>query len=281
VHISWPRAGAVEVELDAPLVIASYGTDRVRATLTAEDGSEVPLLQRNRLAAGASGCANDDYWFLTPAAPLAPHTQHTLHVANADTRGLLNIVGPDVSFFTGAALRTEATPELTLSLYEVDSPQRLLRELVVESSSAEPLFVRVQGQMHTQTRMWPRAASAGATPLVIGLGAVECAEPLVVDVTGRVLRSETLCEPSKCAISSLLLGGACGTEPASPFTWQEWQQLPDGCSGSAPAPIDVVSDAAAGSGCQLTAPRATGTAVPAMVYLLACLLRRRGGSRAG
>jgi hypothetical protein len=231
---------------------------------------------RDRLDSESSGCANSDYWFLTPAAPLSSYTEYTLQVRSPDAfvQGFISIAAEDVTFTTGDSLRAAGSPEVQLSLYGVDSPSGRLLELFLESDWPEPLFVQGRGGSRPQTRTWAPWHTPGPYPL--SLGAAECAEVVILDVAGGVVLSEARCAPSKCTTTSLLRGGMCGGEIGAPFTWDDWQQLPEGCGeGADDEPIDVVSSAPeAAAGCQLAVPRAPHAALLAGSYLLVCLRRR-------
>jgi hypothetical protein len=283
--IRWPEHGAVGVELDAPLVVQGFRVNQIQATLTAADGTQVAVIERNRLTPDDPECVSSNYIFLTPSTPLAPDTEYVFHAQDANPRPefvLGEFLPPpqaSVSFVTGNAVRSAAMPKLGISVYGLEMAKQRSLELAVVADWPEPLFVRVQGARHVQTRSWnalltfPLSCGPnGCDILHLPLGPVECAEPQILDVAGRTVFHEALCQPNKCAVSDGSLGfDTCGGEGFVSLGWDEWQEVPDGCG----EPPDGAS------GCQLATLPTSGSSVPAIVYLLACLLRRRSASRAG
>jgi hypothetical protein len=290
-HVAPPAA--VNVELDAPLVVASYQLERAQVTLQAEDGTPVELVERRRLEHGGDfSCSNLNYAFLTPAAPLAPNTQYQMKLHYADDPADIP-VGQTLfndlvlSFVTGTELRSAALPDVTAHVFGANiaqwfgparSPGRLL-ELFVETSSLEPLFVLARGKTEAQVRGWYPDFSP--PPYQLSLGAVDCAQFTIVDVAGRTLDSERECQPSKCTDAPYGLPDSCSVELLADLSWSDWQLVPDGC-GAAPAsspettPVEVVRHPGSNAnGCGLSAPSPTSAWTSSLLCLAAALRRGR------
>ena len=102
----WPPDGATGVALDAPIVVAGSDLAVVETVLTAEDGSEVELVEKGQLAMGQFDCVNHGYLFLAPRELLQPQRKYVLLAQGGAFNPLLAGVAPrPVSFVTGSALR--------------------------------------------------------------------------------------------------------------------------------------------------------------------------------
>lgn len=275
-YIAWPRPDTQPVVLNTSVVLAGYGVSKPRVTLTAEDGTQVPLVERGHQSTAAIACAFSDYWFLAPAAPLALHTRYTLHAENPNPQSFYAVTPDNVSFVTGESLRGEAQPALAVSVYAAEHSGGQLLELAFESAWPEPLVVSFLGSKGRQASLFD---STHESRFWRSLGNVDCAEFTILDVTGREVLSERRCERDKCTAASTLLTPPCGGELSAGLSWSDWQQLPSCGSPTEPPidiapepPIDVVSSSSESARCQLTGARTPERTTPAAAYLLACLL---------
>jgi hypothetical protein len=173
--IVWPRDGALDAALDAPLVLAAFHVERAQVSLEAQDGTPVELVERRRLEHGGDfSCSNANYVFLTPAVPLEPNTRYLVtRRYEDDPKDILNGHPPvrdNVRSFTpGTELRSTRS-DLTLHLFAANNEhgastgrgQGMLLELYAETSWLEPLFVLARGETGPQLRDWdPDLRAAG------------------------------------------------------------------------------------------------------------------------
>ena len=272
----WPPDGATEVALDAPIVVATSDLAAVETKLTADDGSEIKLVEKGRLEMGRTDCVNHHYLFLTPREPLQPQRKYILLAQGGVFNPLLAGAAPrPVSFVTGNALRDPTPPEVSFHLYATPQPEGPALELFVEAQLTEPVFIAVSGQLSSYAISLPASVSSSTTdPFGLSLGVVDCATPTFIDVAGNTFASPRLCEPSKCSAPRTPVWGPCGGYPASPLSWEDWQKLPDGCS----APTDDDSAKGSDGGCALQ-PAAPRRALQAPLLLAALALLWRASQR--
>jgi hypothetical protein len=275
----WPPDGATAVALDAPIVVAGSDLAVTETTLTADDGTEIELVEQGRLEMGPSDCVNHHYLFLAPRELLQPQRSYVLFAQGGDWNPLLSGLAPrPVSFVTGSALRDPSAPELNLHLYATAQPEGHELELFVEAQLTEPVFIGVTAQHRSYVRaVFPASVSGyAANQFALPFGVVDCATPTFVDVAGNTFASPRLCEPSKCSAPQTLVSSPCGGEPSSPLGWEDWQNLPDGCR----APTDVTAARSSDGGCALRAPGSSRAPVPPLLVLALAFLGRacqRGG----
>lgn len=143
----WPPDGAADIPLDAPIVVATSDLTQVETKLAADDGSEVELVERGRLALGQTDCVNDHYLFLTPAEPLQPQRRYVVLAQGGAWNPLIAgaLAPQSATFVTGNALRDTTPPELALNLYATSQPEGRALELFVEAPLTEPVFIGVSG----------------------------------------------------------------------------------------------------------------------------------------
>lgn len=229
----WPRDAATEVPLDAPIVIASYGLERVEVSLRSEDGAEVELVERRQLVPGALGCSSLQYGFFAPSALLERGVGYELIASSeGETRSSVT-----TRFSTGATTRSAPAPELELELFGIVTDGQRRLEAFLQTPVDEPLFVLARGETATETHALDPMFS-DTRRFGVPFGFVSCADLTVLDVTGATLVSEELCRPTKCTALDEVTFSSCGGEVFGGPDWEGWQRIDTACSGvaaSAPA----------------------------------------------
>jgi len=225
----WPHEGASDVPLDAPLVIAAFDLNRVGKALVAEDGTTIELAERNRLETGEFACAKSHFVFLAPVVPLKANTRYvfTAWFEGGEVPSAERIT----SFETGTRLQSAGVPDVKLHAFGSGVGAGRLLDVYIETTAVEPLFAVAQGETALVAHdLDPLFQPEG--PFFVPFGVVDCGGLTIVDVAGRQVTSQELCQPSKCADVDVLAVDSCGGETRSPMSWADWQQLPDGCEPS-------------------------------------------------
>lgn len=282
VYIASPLAGAVDVPLDAPLVVQSAQLARVVTTLVAEDGTPIELVERRRMV-GQWECGHFPLAFLGPRHPLQPNTRYVVSASlggagNAPLSGSSPAeYAPSLGFVTGTGNGREDHPEIALKVFAAQSASGSLVEAYLHTDAPVPLFVLGQTPKGGVTRRWNPWEEQ---PLHLSLGNVECADVLVVDVAGRPVLEEKRCQPSKCTEVNGFGIDTCGGEPFPGMSWSDWQNIPDGCGDGREVVIgDADSAADDAGGCALAPSRTTSFVPPLWTLALALLIHRRGRRR--
>jgi hypothetical protein len=299
--ISWPRAGASDVSLDAPLVVAAFKLDHVDAALLADDGSTIELIERRRLEAGRFECSSLSFSFLAPNTPLAPNTHYSFSVKN-DSPGvplaggrLPQSFNQTVSFTTGMELRRSGQATVQMHVFGAEVEAERLLEVYVATDSREPTFAVANGDDNGLVTRDFDPVLIDERPYHVSLGAVECAEVTIVDVAGQIILSEERCQPNKCGRAGSV-SHVCEEELSPDLVWTDWVALPDGCDasevdsragvttatgravGTTPSgnrELQTRSDADMGNGCGLAASSSGGIWSLGLLALVVTVQRRR------
>jgi hypothetical protein len=196
------------VALDTALVVWGTQLDRLGVALVSEEGDFLELSEQRRLA--RMTCIAGIV-YMAPEKALEPNRRYTLETWDGS---YLSARRTSATFTTGTSLRDTRAPMVDLHLFRVSGPDRFL-ETFVETDTDEPLFLQVRGQHGVSSFNFDPQVN-GDVPPEVHFGDVECGELEVVDVAGRTLSTQTLCNPQKCATVPTGVSGGCRLNHGTP-----------------------------------------------------------------
>jgi hypothetical protein len=190
-NMLWPVHGSQGVPIDTPIVISASTMNGLRIELRELDGEPVDF-DIIRTVQVPPGC-DDGVVFLKARRDLSQDRYYSL-VPSFETGRAGAVLGG--WFRTGSGRRDPQPPEVKLSLLAHEIRGSRFLNVFAEHRNGEPAFLVGQTAFGSAVRFVGRRP--GEEPSGLDLGAQECANVELVDLTGRALHAERMCDVHAC-----------------------------------------------------------------------------------
>ncbi len=219
----WPVPGSHDVRLDTSIVVAVSSEPGIRFELR-ELGGELVQMEPVRKIEVAPGCENGVVVF-KPHNDLPPGRPYTLTpIFDSDA---LSTSRAQI-FYTGSDRRLTPTSKISLSLFAQQQGGRRVSFVFAESSGENPFIMVSRMSASTSVRVGGRFPAE--EPIGVRVQDPGCASIELVDLDGKTIRSEELCEPIACIESGNVSGSAC-TSDTRPGAFAIFRNKARACGG--------------------------------------------------
>jgi hypothetical protein len=220
--VRWPADGARDVAADTPIVVqlTDHRGDPGKIGISLKDDAdhEIALDEVERVPPSWKGCGAAEAVFLRPARRLDPGAKYSVWFNAGSTlqRGA-TFTASDHSFEPEPAIAAVVTyaahyptracldadcPAFANIQVELDAPPERLAWLFIESSAD------VSARQHWP--LWPGRSDRMFSLTVMQGADDRCVDVRIVGLEGRALFAQRVCQPSSCAVCTIIAGSTCG-----------------------------------------------------------------------